>query len=63
MKTTRNHLRRLSHEELLDLCDAIDNELLRRQERQVPRGFVHSTCTYDPSRRRRLSSRPERLAA
>jgi hypothetical protein len=24
---------------------------------------VHSTCTYDPSRRRRLSSRPERLAA
>ena len=63
MRLTRNHLRRLSQEELLDLCDAIDTELLRRQERRIPHVFTRSICTGDRSRRRRLGRRPERLAA
>ena len=63
MKPTQHHLRRLSQEELLNLCDAVDGELLRRQERRIPHGFRYSTYMSDRCRGPRLAPRPERLAA
>ncbi len=61
MKTWQEHLRRMSQQQLQDLCDAVDAELLRRQQRRFQRGFVYTTYLCDRIRGRRMA--PRRVAA
>ena len=54
--------RGLSHEDLMELSDALDGELHRRSDRKFARGHVHTTYMVDEVRGERMARRESQAA-